>query len=80
MTRRFRSILAESSTPKMLPAGKERVRRAAERSARGDTRKLPLRWLSVTRGAETFSVAVGPVDHGGPDEELAELLVKDRAP
>jgi hypothetical protein len=64
----------------MLPAGKERIRRAEDRASRGDTRKLPLRWLSVTRGAETFSVAVGPVDHGGPDEELAELVVTDRKP
>lgn len=64
----------------MLSAGKERVRRAEERRLHGDDRKLPLRWLSVTRDGEVFSVAVGPVDHGGPDEELAELVVTDRKP
>ena len=53
---------------RILPAGAERL----ERGRDGD---LPLRWLDVTRGEKTLSVAVGPVDYGGPDEELWEFEV-----
>lgn len=52
----------------ILPAGAERLKR-------GNHDELPIRWLEMRRGDETFSVAVGPVDYGGPDEELFEYSV-----
>lgn len=60
---------------RVLPAGEERLNRAEAPGLPDDDPDLPLRWLQVTRGNETLSVAVGPVDYGGPDEELFEFIV-----
>lgn len=57
---------------RFLPAGEERISRAEARELPGDDPDLPVRWLTVTRDGQTLSVAVGPVDYGGPEEELWE--------
>lgn len=58
---------------RMLPAGEERVRRAQERGHKRDDMSLPIRELAVDRDGRHMTVWIGPVDHGGPEEELWEM-------
>jgi hypothetical protein len=63
---------------RLLPAGEERIRQSRARGLSGDDPVLPFRWLQVTRDGQTLSVAVGPVDYGGKEEELFETLIEIR--
>jgi hypothetical protein len=64
----MRDVILSLPLIRMLPAGEERAKR-------GHHDELPIRSLKMTRDGETFYVAIGPVDHGGPEEELWEFLL-----
>jgi hypothetical protein len=61
---------------RILPAGRERARRCHERGLPADDPALPIRWLSVERCGCYLSVAVGPIEPGGKDEELMEFQLR----
>jgi len=71
------SYLAQTrfNTPRFSPAGEERIRLAMERGHSGDDPRLPIRKLSVQRGAGSYISWHGPVDHDGPEEQLWEMEI-----
>lgn len=60
---------------RMLPAGEERIRRAQERGHKRDDMALPTRELVIDRDGRNLTVWVGPVDYGGPEEELWQMEI-----
>lgn len=58
---------------RILPAGAERLRRAATRGHEEDDPALPARELTLSRGGRALTVWIGPIDQGDPDAELWEL-------
>jgi hypothetical protein len=58
---------------RILEGGRDRARRCMERGFEADDPSLPIRWLDMTRGDKTLSVAVGPIEPGGQEVELMEF-------